>query len=228
MPTNSLERLMFVQGGLCFFCKQPLSKADASVEHLLASANAGNNHDDNCVACCKSFNALLGSMSLKEKFQVVLNQKGQFKCPNSGGSLNPPRPDDPKAKQSVPSKSKADRFTMVVANLKQRGVSRPHAAVASASAQQAIGRSPRSSRPVSTRPSFPTLTPTPIPSSTATSVVAATTTDQQEGDLMLSNHTHQRLVALGLVGNAHRLALNGDSMRKITAQRANLDAAKKT
>jgi hypothetical protein len=65
-------------------------------------------------------------MSLKEKFQVVLNQKGQFKCPNSGGSLKlPPRPDDPKGKQSVPSKSKADRFTIVVANLKQRGASRP-------------------------------------------------------------------------------------------------------
>lgn len=126
MPTKSLERLMFVQGGLCFFCKQPLSKADASVEHLLASANAGSNHDDNCVACCKSFNALLGSMSLKEKFQVVLNQKGQFKCPNSGGSPKlPPRPDDPKGKQPVPSKSTADRFTMVVANLKQRGASRP-------------------------------------------------------------------------------------------------------
>ena len=31
-----------------------------------------------------------------------------------------------------------------------------------------------------------------------------------------------------LVHNAHRLALKGDSMRKITAQRANLDAAKKT
>jgi DNA replication protein DnaC len=31
-----------------------------------------------------------------------------------------------------------------------------------------------------------------------------------------------------LVHNAHRLTLNGDSMRKITAQRANLDAAKKT
>jgi hypothetical protein len=30
-----------------------------------------------------------------------------------------------------------------------------------------------------------------------------------------------------LVHNAHRLALKGDSMRKITAQRANLDAAKK-
>jgi IstB-like ATP binding protein len=31
-----------------------------------------------------------------------------------------------------------------------------------------------------------------------------------------------------LVHNAHRLALEGDSMRKITAQRASLDAAKKT
>jgi hypothetical protein len=27
-------------------------------------------------------NALLGRMALKEKIQVVLNQKGQFKCPN--------------------------------------------------------------------------------------------------------------------------------------------------
>jgi IstB-like ATP binding protein len=31
-----------------------------------------------------------------------------------------------------------------------------------------------------------------------------------------------------LVHNAHRLALKGDSMRKITAQNVNLDAAKKT
>src|SRR6266478_6265518 len=67
---------------------------------------------------------------------------------------------------------------------------------------RAIGRSHRSSRPVSTRPSFPTPPPTPIPSSTATSVAAATTTDQQEGDLMLVNHTHERLVALGLAGMA--------------------------
>ena len=126
MATTPLERLLFLQGGLCFFCGEPLPKAEASVEHLQALASGGTNHDDNCVACCKSFNALLGSMSLKEKFQVVLNQKGQFKCPNSGGSPKlPPRPDDPKGKQPVPSKSKADRFTMVVANLKQRGASRP-------------------------------------------------------------------------------------------------------
>lgn len=125
MPTKSLERLMFVQGGLCFFCKQPLSKADASVEHLLASANAGSNHDDNCVACCKSFNALLGSMSLKEKFQVLLNQKGHFRCPNSGGSATALAQPSSQPKQTVAAKSKADRFTMVVANLQQRGTSRP-------------------------------------------------------------------------------------------------------
>lgn len=77
---------MFAQGGLCFFCKKPLPKSEASVEHLLASANGGNNSDENCVACCKTVNALLGSMSLKEKVQVVLNQKGQFKCPNDAGS----------------------------------------------------------------------------------------------------------------------------------------------
>lgn len=86
MPTKPLDRLMFVQGGLCFFCKKPLTKEDASVEHLLAKANGGSNSDDNCVACCKTVNRLLGSMSLKEKFQVALNQKGQFECPNRVGS----------------------------------------------------------------------------------------------------------------------------------------------
>ena len=81
MPTKPLDRLMFAQGGLCFFCSVPLPKSEASVEHLVASSRAGSNSDDNCVACCKAMNGLLGSMSLKEKIKVVLNQKGQFKCP---------------------------------------------------------------------------------------------------------------------------------------------------
>jgi hypothetical protein len=117
---------MFAQGGLCFFCKQPLPKADASVEHLFASSNGGSNKDENCVACCKSFNALLGSMSLKEKFQVVLNQKGQFKCPNDGSAeeATPLRPSTP-SKTLPGTQSKADNFNLVVANLVQRGNSRP-------------------------------------------------------------------------------------------------------
>ncbi|WP_425493131.1 HNH endonuclease [Novilysobacter antarcticus] len=73
---------MFAQGGLCYFCSARLSKADASVEHLVPTARAGSNSDDNCVACCKAINSLLGSMSLKEKIKVVLNQKGTFVCPN--------------------------------------------------------------------------------------------------------------------------------------------------
>jgi len=126
MPTTPLDRLMFAQGGLCFFCKQPLPKAEASVEHLFASSNGGSNKDENCIACCKSVNALLGSMSLKEKFQVVLNQKGQFKCPNAGGAARATqlRASSP-SKAPTSAQSKTDTFSMVVANLAQRGSSRP-------------------------------------------------------------------------------------------------------
>jgi hypothetical protein len=85
MPTKPIERLLFAQGQLCFFCRQPLSPADASVEHLVATANGGKNGDENTVACCKALNSLLGSKSLKEKLQVVLNQNGVFKCPNGAG-----------------------------------------------------------------------------------------------------------------------------------------------
>jgi hypothetical protein len=112
---------MFVQGGLCFFCKQPLPKTEASVEHLFASANGGSNSDENCVACCKAVNRLLGSMSLKEKFQVVLNQKGQFKCPNGVGSAKVTT--QPKAPAIAQQKN--DKLALVVANLKQRGNSKP-------------------------------------------------------------------------------------------------------
>jgi hypothetical protein len=116
---------MFVQGGLCFFCKQPLPKSEASVEHLFASANGGGNNDENCVACCKSVNALLGRMSLKEKFQVILNQKGNFKCPNGVRELKPAPA--PKTQPKVPSdkRSETDAFNMIVANLANRGNSRP-------------------------------------------------------------------------------------------------------
>ena len=141
MPTKPLDRLMFAQGDLCFFCKQPLPKSEASVEHLLASANGGSNNDENCVACCKSVNALLGSMSLKEKFQVVLNQRGQFKCPNDTDSIKPAA--GPKVAAMSPTKTlpkttpksvatppmalkiNDGKFAIVVSNLRQRGNSKP-------------------------------------------------------------------------------------------------------
>jgi len=68
-------------------------------------------------------------MSLKEKFRVVLNQKGQFKCPNGAGSAKPAIQTKalPKVSPKAPAiaKSKEDKLTLVVANLKQRGNSKP-------------------------------------------------------------------------------------------------------
>ena len=120
MPTKPLDRLMFAQGGLCFFCRAPLAKADASVEHLVASANGGRNDDDNCVVCCKAMNALLGSMSLKEKIQVVLNQKGQFRCPNESQTATATA-----SRGNAKPKVATDRYGIVVANLRQRGAAKP-------------------------------------------------------------------------------------------------------
>jgi hypothetical protein len=110
MPTKPIDRLLFAQGGLCFFCENRLSPADASVEHLVATANGGNNHPDNTVACCKALNSLLADMSLKEKLRVVLNQKGSFKCPNG------------RASRHVPSD---ENLSKVIADLRKRGAARP-------------------------------------------------------------------------------------------------------
>ena len=126
-----LDRLMFFQGGACFFCKSPLPKAEASIEHLFASANGGGNNEGNCVACCKSLNAIFGSMSLKDKFQVVLNHKGNFNCPNGAGAAGDAADAATKLPpvmlpQAAGTTSLApDNFAFAVANLKQRGTSRP-------------------------------------------------------------------------------------------------------
>jgi hypothetical protein len=123
VPTKPIERLLFAQGGFCFFCNAELPKAEATVEHLVPSARGGANGDDNCVACCKAINTLLGSMSLKEKIKVVLNQKGNFQCPNgtaikslSAVVANPKRPAAAKPK---------DPLSILVANLKSRGKGKP-------------------------------------------------------------------------------------------------------
>ncbi|NHZ42791.1 HNH endonuclease [Massilia sp. CCM 8693] len=134
MPTKRLERLMFVQGGNCFFCKSSLVKADASIEHLFATANGGGNNEENCVVCCKSLNAILGSMSLKEKVQVVLNQKGNFKCPRGVGAaqdaadaaiVKAKLPPIVSSNESASKSARPDNLALVVANLKLRGNARP-------------------------------------------------------------------------------------------------------
>src|SRR5687768_14915160 len=126
MPTKPLDRLLFAQGRCCFFCEAPLLQSDASVEHLVARANGGGNGDDNCVACCKALNALFGSMSLKEKIQLVLNQKGHFKCPNKAGARKAAVA-DAVVRASVRDAAKAltERIATVIADLQKRGSARP-------------------------------------------------------------------------------------------------------
>lgn len=116
MSNNTLTRLLYEQGGLCFFCEKDLPVTDASVEHLVARSNGGRDQDENCVACCKSLNLWLGNKSVKEKIRVVLNQKGQFECPNGIQR----KVKKTKRQASKAGKSVAGRYAKVVANLKQR------------------------------------------------------------------------------------------------------------
>ena len=113
MPTKPIDRLLFAQGGRCFFCQKNLPPAEASVEHLVATVNGGGNGFENTVACCKALNSLFGRMSIKEKMRVVLNQKGAFKCPN--GASKPKKPG------ALPS----DAYSRALADLKKRGAARP-------------------------------------------------------------------------------------------------------
>lgn len=121
MTTSKLERLLFAQGGRCFFCSEPLERAHASVEHLMATANGGRNDDENCVACCITLNRLLGSMSLKEKLQVVLNQRGKFKCPNRAGHAK--KPGGAGNAKAMP--APAAPAEAALADLQRRGTARP-------------------------------------------------------------------------------------------------------
>jgi hypothetical protein len=115
MTSKRLERLLLAQRGRCFFCDKPLPATTATVEHLVAKANGGNDQDGNCVACCKSANQLLGSMSLKEKIQICLSHKGQFKCPNGT------------AHQVSAKKTQfmTECYEKLVANLNQRKTAKP-------------------------------------------------------------------------------------------------------
>lgn len=122
MPTKPLDRLLFAQGGKCFFCQQPLSPGEASVEHLVATTNGGGNGEDNCAACCKALNTLLGKMTLKEKLRVILNQKGEFRCPGTSG--NAPSAAK-KGTETQPAESKRARLARIKSDLQKRGAARP-------------------------------------------------------------------------------------------------------
>lgn len=116
---KQLERLLFLQGGRCFFCAERIPEGEASVEHLVAAANGGPKDDQNCVVCCKTVNAALGSLSIKAKLQAVLNQRGRFVCPGSFALT------EPQLNGGVAPSGQPDRVVLVVADLLKRGPSKP-------------------------------------------------------------------------------------------------------
>lgn len=117
---KQLERLLFLQGNVCFFCRQEIPLGEASIEHLVALSNGGSRDDENCVACCKSTNAALGNLSVKAKLQVILSHQGRFACPMSA-------PADEES--SVSGRSLEDRLAYVVVDLQKRGATRPRRSV---------------------------------------------------------------------------------------------------
>lgn len=176
MGTPHLDRLLFIQGGLCFFCRQPLPRGEASIEHLVASANGGTNLEDNCVACCRTLNSLLGSKSIKDKIQIFLNQYGGFRCPkgkaadcacpvapssqsvpSAAPAITPqgipvsqtPVKSQPKPAASPPPRdSQQERLSLVLADLKKRGNSRPRKEATLTSTIQSLIKQ-KTSQPIS-------------------------------------------------------------------------------
>ena len=117
---KQLQRLLFLQGNKCFFCGIRIPSGEESVEHLNALSNGGKTSDENSVACCKTMNAALGNLTVKEKFRAVLNHKGEFACPLVPVIQSKPKSDDNVA-------TKANKLLPdVVKNLRKRGTKRPN------------------------------------------------------------------------------------------------------
>lgn len=75
-----IEQLLFLQKGLCFYCKKPLPREKASIDHLVPVSHGGSNDKDNCVACCQTINMYFGNMGIKEKVRFLIDCE-RIKCP---------------------------------------------------------------------------------------------------------------------------------------------------
>jgi 5-methylcytosine-specific restriction endonuclease McrA len=80
---TKLRKVLYLQGGQCFFCGKPLKEEDASIEHLNPKSRGGTSTEDSEVVCHKTLNHAFGNMDLKRKFEFVLKVKGAFRCPGT-------------------------------------------------------------------------------------------------------------------------------------------------
>jgi hypothetical protein len=116
---KKLQRLLFLQGKKCFFSGHPVPDGEASVEHLDALSKGGKNSDENSVVCCKAVNAVLGNLSVKEKFRAVLSHEGAFACPMRAAPAQEPQ------LRKVTASDAESLLPAVLENLRKRGAVRP-------------------------------------------------------------------------------------------------------
>lgn len=62
-------------GDNCFYCGQPVSFEDESLEHLLASVHGGSNHISNLVLAHKKCNSDVGHLPIIEKIKIRESKK---------------------------------------------------------------------------------------------------------------------------------------------------------
>jgi hypothetical protein len=117
---KQLQRLLLHQGQRCFFCDQTIPEGEASIEHLAAVSNGGVSADENCVVCCKTLNAAMGNLSVKEKLRMVLAQRSAFFCPRDGTA-----PVVPTSSQAIVDDRLVSLLPAVVENLRKFGSKRP-------------------------------------------------------------------------------------------------------
>ncbi|MBU9468623.1 HNH endonuclease [Burkholderia multivorans] len=62
-------------GHACFYCGEPTSEGDRSIEHLVARAHGGPDHLSNMVLAHRGCNASAGHLSVMEKIKIREQRK---------------------------------------------------------------------------------------------------------------------------------------------------------
>ncbi|WP_422135496.1 HNH endonuclease [Endozoicomonas sp. ALD040] len=81
MAKSQLQRLLWLQGNKCFYCKKSLKPADASIDHVMPKSLGGKDIVENKVVCCKTVNQLFADMPMKEKLRCLIQWEGVLPCP---------------------------------------------------------------------------------------------------------------------------------------------------
>lgn len=77
----NVAKLLLLQGGLCFYCREKLPAADATADHVVPKALGGDSSEGNLVACCRAINSAFGHASPKEKLAALIASGGRLECP---------------------------------------------------------------------------------------------------------------------------------------------------